>query len=81
MIRRERRIAVTDDGAAITEAGRPLGWRPLAARLERDLNVNITRQGVVCLPVVPAGPGLDAIAERIAEASLTFYQELLDLDA
>jgi hypothetical protein len=33
----------------------------------------------VWLPVVAAGPPLQAVEERIAEASLTFYQELLEL--
>lgn len=76
---RERRLRVSDQGAAIDDAGAPRGWRELADRTERELNVNITRHGAVWLPVVPAGPGLAAIVARIGEASLRFYDELLDL--
>ena len=71
---------MTDDGAAIKQAGRPAGWRALASQLERELDVNITRHGVVWLPVVAAGPGLDTITARIAQASVIFYEELLDLE-
>jgi hypothetical protein len=72
---------VRDDGAAVERAGRPPGWRIAAARLARELDVNISRGGVVSLPVVPAGPGFAAIVERVGDASLTLYQELLDLEA
>ncbi len=76
---RERRLTVSDQGAAIADAGAPRGWRELADHLERELNVNITRNGAVWLPVVPAGPGRAAIVARIGEASLRFYDDLLDL--
>src|SRR5579864_1493755 len=72
---------VRDDGAAVERAGRPPGWREAAERLARELVVNISRGGVVSLPVVPAGPGFDAIVERVADASLGLYQELLELEA
>src|SRR5579864_7498953 len=71
---------VRDDGAAVERTGRPPGWRVVAERLARELDVNISRGGVVSLPVVPAGAGLDAIVERVGDASLTLYQELLDLE-
>jgi hypothetical protein len=80
VVRRERRVTVTDDGAAVHRAGRPPGWRAVCAALERELDVNITRQGVVWLPVVAAGPGEAAVVLRIEEASLALYQELLDLE-
>jgi hypothetical protein len=41
--------------------------------------VNVTRQGVVWLPVVPVGPGREEIVRRIGEASLALYQDLLEL--
>jgi hypothetical protein len=72
---------VRDDGAAVEKAGRPDGWRAVAEQVGKELAVNVSRGGVVSLPVVPAGPGLDAIVERVADASQTLYQELLDLDA
>lgn len=77
--RRERRLTVSDAGAALAQAGRPAGWRAIADRLERELDVNITSAGAVWLPVVAAGPSLHAIEQRIAQASLIFYQELLEL--
>jgi hypothetical protein len=80
VVRRERRTSVTDDGAAISKAGRPPRWREAADRLDRELDVNFSQRGVISLPVVTAGPGLEAIAQRIAAASLGFYQELLELD-
>ena len=80
VVRRERRTSVTDDGAAISKAGRPPRWREAAHRLERELDVNFSHRGLVSLPVVAAGPGVEAIVARIAAASLAFYQELLELD-
>ena len=77
--RRERRLTVSDNGAALAQAGRPRGWRAVAERLERELDVNVSGAGAVWLPVVAAGPPLRAIEQRIAQASLTFYQELLEL--
>jgi hypothetical protein len=79
IVRRDRRVSVSDDGAAIAKAGRVPGWPAVAVRLAREADVNVSRQGVVSLPVVPAGPGLEAVVQRIAGASLAFYEELLDL--
>jgi len=72
---------VRDDGAAVEKAGRPAGWRAVAERVARELVVNVSRGGIVSLPVVPAGPGFDAIVARVGDASLTVYLELLDLEA
>ena len=80
VVRRERRTSVTDDGAAISKAGRPPRWREAAHRLEREMDVNFSHRGLVSLPVVAAGPRVEAIVARIAAASLAFYQELLELD-
>ncbi len=79
VVRRDRRLSVTDGGAAIAQAGAAAGWQAVAERLGRESAVNVSRHGVVSLPVVPVGPGLDAIVQRIADASLAFYQELLEL--
>jgi hypothetical protein len=57
--------------------GTPLAWADrhgrdeIAQRLRRDLEVN----------VVAAGPPLRTVEQRIAEASLAFYQELLELES
>lgn len=72
-------MTVTDDGAAIERAGAPQRWRAASDRVAAEFDVNVSRHGVVSLPVVKAGPGEDAIVRRIAEASLAFYQELLEL--
>jgi hypothetical protein len=71
---------VSDEGAAVARAGQPAGWRDAADRIAGERVVNISRNGVVSLPVVAAGPGFDAIAERVAAASLELYEELLEMD-
>jgi ankyrin repeat protein len=76
---REHRVTVSDGSAALAQACQPAAWRAVAERLERELDVNISGTGTVWLPVVAAGPTLHAIEQRIAQASITFYQELLDL--
>ena len=75
-----RHTLVTDDGAALEKAGRHPGWREIGDRLERELCVNVSRNGAVFLPVVRCGPGHDAIVRRVAEAALTLYQDVLDLE-
>ncbi|MGH2934399.1 MAG: hypothetical protein ACRDL2_07785 [Gaiellaceae bacterium] len=76
VVRRERRTLVTDDAAA----ARGRVPEDVARRIERELVVNVARSGAVFLPVVAAGPRLDEITHRIANASLALYQELLDLE-
>jgi hypothetical protein len=78
-VRREQRLSVADGGAAIEKAGRPAHWREIADQVERALIVNVSRRGVVWLPVVAAGPSFETVVQRIAEASLDFYQSLLEL--
>jgi hypothetical protein len=80
VVRRKRRISVTDDGIAIEKAGRPRRWRQAAARVAQAVDVNISRDGVISLPVVRVGPGEQEIVRRIANASLCLYQELLELE-
>ena len=77
VVRREHRISITDDGAAIAKAGRPPGWRE-AAGLVGDLGVNVSRRGVVSLPVVPVGPSEEKTVRRIGDASLCLYQAILE---
>lgn len=73
IVRRGRRIRVSDEGAAVARAGRPPGWRDIAQQIDDELIVNVSRQGEVWLP------GDGRLVRRIAEASLALYQELLDL--
>ena len=79
--RREQRLTVSDGGAALALAGSPAGWRAVAARLARELDVNVSRSGRVSLPVVAVGPPLGVVQERIAAASLMFFDDLLELTA
>jgi hypothetical protein len=77
VIRREHRISVTDDGAAVTKAGLPQAW-PTATDVAERLGVNVSRHGVVSLPVVPVGPCEKTTVQRIGEASLCLYQAILE---
>jgi hypothetical protein len=72
---------VDDGGGAVERAGRPDGWRTVTARVARARGVNVNRAGVLSLPVVPCGPGRDAIVGRVAEASVVLFGELLELEA
>src|SRR3984957_14455868 len=73
---REQSVTFSDEGAGIERAGAPQGWRVAAARVASELDVNVSRHGVVSLPVVRVGPGEGVIVQRIGEASLALYQEL-----
>jgi hypothetical protein len=79
VIRREHRVVVSDEGEAMARAGRVPGWKAAAELVEHESGVNFNGRGVLSLPVVAAGPGLEAIVRRIGEASLMFYEELLEL--
>jgi ankyrin repeat protein len=70
---------ISDEGGAVERAGRSEGWRAVADRVAVERVVNVSRSGAVSLPVVAKGPGFDAIARRVAEASLELYEELLEL--
>lgn len=80
ILRRERRVSVSDHGTALLKAGAPPGRQRACERVFAELDVNITRAGVVWLPVVAAGPSEPAVVARIGRASLIFFQELLELE-
>jgi hypothetical protein len=73
-------VYVSDNGSAVARAGKPPGWKEAADRLADELVVNVSRSGVVSLPVSRGGPGFDAIVDRIARASVALFEELLELD-
>jgi hypothetical protein len=80
VLHRERRVSVSDHGAALRKAGAGPGWERAGARVRAEVDVNISRAGVVWLPVVAAGPGEEVVARRIGQASLIFFEELLELE-
>lgn len=79
VLHRERRVSVSDRGVALQKAGATAGGTRACARVHAELDVNITRGGVVWLPVVAVGPSEEDVARRIGRASLIFFQELLEL--
>jgi hypothetical protein len=80
--KREDRYEITDRGAAVAAAGGPSGWREIADALEMELAVNVSRQGEVFLPATARRElaWVATLPQRIAEASLTFYGALLELE-
>lgn len=80
VVKREGRTSVSDEGGAVARAGRPPGWRGVARRIDDELVVNVSRQGVIFLPAESrAGLPEDVVVRRIGEASLALYQDLLEL--
>jgi hypothetical protein len=80
VLHREQRVSVSDHGVALQKAGATPGWTRACPRVHAELDVNITRGGVVWLPVVAVGPSEEDVARRIGRASLVFFQELLELE-
>jgi hypothetical protein len=80
--KRDGRYLFSDEGRAIELAARPAGWREAARRLQDEYVVNVSRNGVISLPAVHRRElaWLTTIVERVAEASASFYAELLELD-
>lgn len=80
VVKRDGRTNVSDAGVAVARAGRPPGWRDVAQRIDDELVVNVSRQGVVFLPA-EGRRGLPEkdVVRRIGEASLALYQDLLEL--
>ena len=82
VVRRGRRIELSDEGRGVALTGRPPGWRDAVERLvEETYWLNLSRRGEVFVPVVAAGPGLEPLLARVADASLAVYQEILDLES
>lgn len=76
--KRGHRYDLTDEGAAVREAG-VRGWLPLAEALVAEEGFNVNRRGVVFVPAVE-GRDLATLAARLAATSLAVYQELLEAD-
>ena len=50
--RRDGKLTIDDDGAAVRLAGRPDGWHERADRIVEATGVNLNRRGVVFVPAV-----------------------------
>jgi hypothetical protein len=74
--KRGRRYDLSDEGAAVREAG-VSGWLPVAEALVAEEGFNVNRRGVVFVPAVE-GRDLATLAVRLAATSLAVYQELLE---
>ena len=72
VVERDGRGRVSDDARAAVKAGHTKVPEEIARRVEEEFVVNVTRRGEVFLPGA-------RFAERIGEASLALYQDLLDL--
>lgn len=79
IVRRARRTSVDDLAGGVERAETPPGWQEVADRIAEELSVNVSRRGVVFLPLSRRGPGEQEIVRRIGEASLALFQELLEL--
>lgn len=75
--RRDDKLTVDDDGAAVRLAGRPPGWHERADRLVRVTGANLNRRGVVFVPAV-GDAQLDRLVAFVASTSLEVYDALLD---
>ncbi|HEY7009335.1 MAG TPA: hypothetical protein VH395_10360 [Jatrophihabitantaceae bacterium] len=75
--RRGRRYDITDDGAAVSLAGRPGGWLERVERLVAAEGFNVNRRGVLFVPAV-AGRDITSLALRLADTSRSAYLDLLE---
>jgi hypothetical protein len=76
--KRGHRYDLSDDGAAVRGAGSPQGWLEATDRLVAEEGFNVSRAGVLFVPVVE-GRDQAQLVWRLAAASLAVYDELLEL--
>lgn len=72
------RYELDDLGGALSAAGEPEGWMPVAERVVAGVGLNVNRPGRVFVTVVE-GRDLDRLVHQVAEASLAVYAALLEL--
>jgi ankyrin repeat protein len=75
--RRGNRYDIDDMGAAVALSGRPPGWRDAVQRVIRELDWNLSRDGVVFMQALE-GRDIEAIVRRTAEASVAVLDAILD---
>jgi hypothetical protein len=76
--KRGSRYDISDRGAAVRKAD-VAGWRETAERTVAEEGFNVTRTGVVFVPV-REGRDIPEIAGRLARLSLAVYADLLALE-
>jgi len=71
VVRREGRVKVGDEARGAALAGRTKVSEDVARRIEAEFVVNVSRRGEIFLPG-------ERFVERVAQASLALYEELLE---
>lgn len=74
VVRRDGRERVSDEGRAAAKAGASKVPEEIARRVERTFVVNVSRRGEISLPGV-------RFVDRIGNASLALYHDLLELES
>jgi hypothetical protein len=77
VVRRDSKLTIDDDGAAVRLAGRPAGWHERAGRIVEATGVNVNRRGVVFVPATDEAR-LGRLVDLVATASLEVYDALMD---
>jgi hypothetical protein len=75
--RRGRRYDISDDGAAVSLAGKSGGWLDRVERLVATEGFNVNRRGVLFVPAVD-GRDIASLVLRLADTSRTAYLTLLE---
>jgi hypothetical protein len=75
--RRDGKLTIDDDGAAIDLAGRPPGWLERAERIAESAGVNVNRRGIIFVPAFHESQ-VEHLVVLIAGTSLQVYDTLLD---
>ena len=75
--RRGHRYDITDNGAAISLAGKPSGWLEAVDRLVAAEGFNVNRRGALFVPAVE-GRDITSLVRRLADTSRRVYLALLE---
>jgi len=75
--RRGHRYDITDDGVAVSLAGKPRGWLDRVEHAVSAEGFNVNRRGVLFVPAVE-GRDIASLAIRLAQTSRSAYLDLLE---
>ena len=76
--RRGRRYDITDDGVAVSLAGKPRGWLDRFERVVSAEGFNVNRRGALFVPAVE-GRDIASLAIRLPHISRSAYLDLLEM--